>query len=182
MSLYKSFIRYCALVIPLAGTLTADDGTDWPAFRGPGGRGVAEGFPVRGRWNADDQTGDRDGVLWRREVPGLGHSSPTVFGDKIFLATAIATAGEPPLKVGSGGEPTAADDNGEQSWVVLCYDKRTGDEIWRHTARQGTPRATRHAKATHANTSLAIDDEHVVAFFGSEGLYCCTPDGELLWQ
>jgi hypothetical protein len=57
-----------------------------------------------------------------------------VFGDRIFLATAIAEEGEAPLKLGAGGEPTAADDNGEQSWVVLCYNKLTGAELWRETA------------------------------------------------
>lgn len=169
------------LGLPWAALL-ADDGTNWPAFRGAGGRGIASGFPVRTAWNADAQTGENVGVLWRTDVPGLGHSSPTVFGDKLFLATAVASHGQAPLKVGAGGEPTAADDNGEQSWVVLCYNKFTGQEMWRKTARTGVPRATRHAKATHANTSVVVDGKHVVAFFGSEGLYCYDLAGELLWQ
>ena len=156
--------------------------TNWPSFRGPGGRGVAEGFAVRASWNVDPGKGDLSGVLWKQELPGLGHSSPTIFGDRLFLATAIAANGPAPLKVGSGGESTAADDNGEQSWVVLCFDKGSGKELWRRTARQGVPRTTRHAKATHANTSVAVDGERVVAFFGSEGLHCYSLDGELLWQ
>ncbi len=165
--------------LPLCG---AEVEQDWLSFRGPGARGVADGFPVRSEWNADSTTGPIEGVLWRTDVPGLGHSSPVVRGNRIFLTTAIASDGEAPLQVGRGGQPTAADDNGEQSWVVLCYDKHTGDELWRRVASQGRPRATRHAKATHANTSVAIEGDHVVAFFGSEGLYCFDLDGKLEWS
>jgi outer membrane protein assembly factor BamB len=162
--------------------LEAEEGTDWPSFRGPEGGGVADGFPTRSIWNADETAGEIAGVLWRTAVPGLGHSSPVVRGDRIFLATAIASDGKAPLKVGRGGKPDAADDNGEQSWVVLCYDKRTGDELWRKTAHRGPPRATRHAKATHANTSVTIQGSRIVAFFGSEGLYCYDLDGNLQWS
>jgi outer membrane protein assembly factor BamB len=159
-----------------------DDAGDWPSFRGPGGGGVADGFPVRSVWNADVTAGVIDGILWRTDVPGLGHSSPVVSGNRIFLATAIASDGKAPLKVGRGGRPDAADDNGEQSWVVLCYDKLTGDELWRKTAHHGKPHVTRHAKATHANTSVAAEGGHVVAFFGSEGLHCYDLDGKLEWS
>jgi outer membrane protein assembly factor BamB len=160
----------------------ADDGTDWPIFRGPGHAGVADGFAVRSVWNADAQAGDIAGILWQTEVPGLSHSSPVVVGNRIFLATAIASEGKAPLKVGRGGRPDAADDNGEQSWVVLCYNKLTGAELWRKTAHQGRPRATRHVKATHANTSVCVSDDNVLAFFGSEGLHCYDLDGKLKWR
>ena len=155
---------------------------DWPSFRGIGARGVAEQHHVRTEWNADESAGDISGVLWSVQVPGLGHSSPVVVGDRIFLATAVAADGKAPLAVGKGGQPNAADDHGEQSWVILCYDRRTGNELWRQTAHQGTPRATRHAKATHANTSVAVDGNSVVAFFGSEGLYCYDLDGRPEWK
>lgn len=163
-------------------SLHAQSTTDWPAFRGSGGRGVAEGFPVRTTWNADPAAGALDGVLWQTEVPGLGHSSPVIFGDQLFLITAIADEGSAELEIAAGGKPTAADDNGRQQWVVLCYDKTSGKELWRQTLRTGEPRATRHAKATHANTSVCVDGRHVVAFLGSEGLYCYDMEGKLLWQ
>jgi len=156
--------------------------SDWPSFRGPGGGGVADGFATPSQWNADATAGELNGVLWRIDVPGLGHSSPVVYGDRIFLATAIASDGKAPLKVGASGRPEAADDNGEQSWVVLCYDRLTGKELWRRTAHRGSPRATRHAKATHANTTVVVDGSHVVVFFGSEGLYCYDLDGNLKWS
>ncbi|MFT5301865.1 MAG: outer membrane protein assembly factor BamB [Mariniblastus sp.] len=170
---------------PMAATNNAvaanDETTNWDSFRGNGGRGVADGFPIRTHWNADNDQ-KLDGVLWQTEVPGLGHSSPVVFGDKLFLVTAVSSEGNSPLKIESGGKPTAADDNGEQSWMVLCYHKTTGQELWRRTAQKGKPRATRHAKATHANTSVCVDGKHVLVFLGSEGLHCFDMDGESLWS
>ena len=186
MSLHRrAFLLIVCLAFPLA-TVGAEEGpesgSDWPSFRGLGGRGIADGFPVRSHWNAAPSTGEIEGLLWQTEVPGLGHSSPVVVGNRVFLATAIASDGTAPLKVGRGGKPDAADDNGEQRWVVLCYDRLTGEERWRKTAHQGRPRATRHAKATHANTSVAVEGNHLVAFFGSEGLYCYDLDGNLEWS
>jgi len=158
------------------------NGQDWPSFRGIRGNGVADGFQIRTQWNADPASGKLSGILWQQKVPGLGHSSPVIAGNKLFITTAISTNGKSPLVVGAGGRPEAADDHGEQSWVVLCFDKRTGNELWRQTARKGRPRATRHAKATHANTSVTVEGDRVVAFFGSEGLYCFDLDGNLDWK
>ena len=84
--------------------------------------------------------------------------------------------------LGAGGQPTAADDAREHRWVIFCYDKFTGKELWRKTAHKGSPRATRHVKATQANTSLALDGKNLIAFFGSEGLYCYDLDGNLKWS
>ena len=162
--------------------------TDWPSFRGAGARGVAEGYPIRTKWNADPASsddlpaGETNGVLWQTKVPGLGHASPVISGDKVFLLTAIASAGDVPLQTKRGGNVKAADDNGEQEWLVLCYDKNNGKELWRKTVRKSKPRASRHPKATHANTSVCVDGKHVIAFLGSEGIYCYDMAGELLWK
>lgn len=159
---------------------TAAPADNWPGFRGSGARGISVGHQTAVQWNVDDQ--DDAAIKWRVQVPGLGHSSPTIFGDRVFVATAIASSGDAPLQVGRGGNTAAANDNDEQSWVVLCYDKHTGRELWRKTAKRGIPRATRHTKATHANTTIAANTNRIVAFFGSEGLYCFNHDGELLWE
>ena len=156
--------------------------TDWNSFRGSGSRGIADGFPVSTKWNADRTAGDIDGVLWSARVPGLGHSSPVISGNRLFLTTAIAEETGAPLKIGRGGGRDAADDNGGQAWLVMCYDRRTGAELWRKTAHQGRPRATRHGKATHANSSVAITGDNVVAFFGSEGIHCYGLDGKHKWS
>ncbi len=171
----------CGLLVQTE-QLYAQSTINWPAFRGLHGQGVAQGFPVCTTWNADPSAGTMDGVLWQTVVPGLGHSSPVIFGHRLFLITAISDEGTAELQITAGGKPTAADDNGGQQWIILCYDKTSGKELWRQTARTGQPRATRHAKATHANTTVCVDGKHVVAFLGSEGLYCYDMDGTLLWS
>ncbi len=182
MNLVQPMPLLLACVSLAVTTFAADDPQNWPAFRGPGATGVAEGYALPTSWNADPADPDTQGVLWRTAVPGLGHSSPVVWGDRIFLCTAITKNGEASLMLGAGGRPTAADGSQEHRWVVLCYDKSTGKELWRKTAHKGTPRTTRHVKATQANTSLAVDGKHVVAFFGSEGLHCYDLDGHLQWS
>lgn len=156
--------------------------TDWPSFRGAGAKGVAEGYRLPVSWNADADQGEIHGMLWSRSVPGLGHSSPVVSGNQVIIATAIAEAGDAPLQIGRGGRPDAADDNGVQSWVLISFDKKTGNELWRSEVYRGVPRATRHAKATHANTSVAVQGDRVVAFFGSEGLHCFDLQGKRIWS
>lgn len=165
--------------LPLAGL---DDARGWPSFRGPHGTGVSTGQPLLSSWNADPTAGPNVGVRWKSPVPGLGHSSPIVIAGRVYVCTAVKKTGKAPLKLGLGGEPTAAQDSDEQDFVVLAYDAEDGREIWRRTARAGRPRATRHEKATHANTTLATDGSRLVAFFGSEGLYCYDLAGTLLWS
>jgi outer membrane protein assembly factor BamB len=165
--------------IPIA---TQADGRDWPSFRGPHGKGVSTGHPLPTSWNADPAAGPVTGIRWKSPVPGLGHSSPVIVDGRIYVATAVRKTGKAPLKLGVGGESTAADDSEEQAFVVLAYDAGTGREVWRRTAREGQPRTTRHQKATHANTTLATDGSRLVAFFGSEGLYCYDLAGRLLWS
>ncbi len=160
--------------------LAADEKTDWPGFRGSDARGVADGYVAPLQWDANDAADSS--ILWKSVVPGLGHSSPVVFGDKIFLATAISVDGKADLQLGRSGNIQAAEGDGQQTWAILCYNKKTGKQLWRRDAHTGTPRVTRHAKATHANTTVAVDNRHVVAFFGSEGIYCYDHDGHMLWQ
>lgn len=174
--------RAMMLFMLFVTALQTSNGQDWPSFRGIRGSGVADGFPIRTQWDADPSSDKLSGISWQQKLPGLGHSSPVITGNKIFVTTAIASSGKSPLVVGAGGRPEAADDQGEQSWVLLCFDKQTGNELWRQTAKKGRPRATRHAKATHANASVTVEGDRVVAFFGSEGLYCFDLDGKLKWK
>ena len=139
---------------------------------------MADGHSTRAEWDLESSAG----VKWRTLVPGLGHSSPVVWGERLYLLSAVRPGERAPLQIGRSGASDSADDNGEQDWVVLCYDTASGRELWRRTAYHGKPRATRHQKATHANTTAATDGERLVAFFGSEGLYCYDLDGSLLWK
>lgn len=152
---------------------------DWPSFRGPNGRGVGTGSPPL-TWNVE--TGEN--VKWKTEIPGLAHSSPIIWGDRIYLTTSIPTeAGEPTLDTGwIGGSGESAKDTGEWAWKLICLDKATGRTVWEQTAHTGVPTFKRHLKASHANCTPATDGTHVVAFFASEGLYCYSAGGELLWK
>lgn len=156
---------------------------DWPAFRGGGRAGVAGGDTLPAIWNADPEAGKLARVKWKSPVPGLGHSSPIAAEGRIYVCSAVREAsGKAPLDLKVGGARTAAEDNEEQNWMVLCYDPANGKELWRNTAKSAKPRATRHAIATHANTTLASNGKQLVAFFGSEGLYCYDLSGKLLWS
>lgn len=172
-----------SLLLLLSNSIASADETahtDWPAFRGVGAKGIADGFDTAVRWDATNP--DDKSILWKSAVPGLGHSCPTVVGNRIFVATAVSDGEEIQLQIGRSGNTDAAEDKGEQSWVVLCYDKLSGKELWRQTAHTGIPKATRHAKASHANTTVAVDGDNVVAFFGSEGLFCYDLSGKLKWK
>jgi outer membrane protein assembly factor BamB len=153
--------------------------SNWPMFRGASHLGVTADPPPPVSWNADAEAGPLKNVLWKTPIPGLGHSSPILWQGTLYLATAVRSAGEAPLKLGLYGAGDSADDRGEQSWGI---DGGSGRVIWRETARKAAPRVQRHTKATHANTTLATDGRRLVAFFGSEGLYCYSLKGDLLWS
>lgn len=150
----------------------------WPSFRGPAASGVADGFPLPRTWDVDG----KQNVLWKTPIPGLGHSSPVVWGDRVFVTSAVGGAGDAGLKVGLYGDIGPASDNGVQEWCVFCLDRRDGRLLWKQVAHRGAPKVQRHTKATHANATVATDGRHVLSFFGSEGLYCHDMGGKLLWK
>ena len=151
---------------------------DWPQFRGIAAGGVAEGFSLPEKWNAADGTN----ILWKTPIPGLGLSSPIVWGDDIFLSTSISGKTDASLKVGYYGDITPVQDDTSHEWRVYALDKKTGQVKWQQTAYKGVPKIKRHMKNSHANSTLATDGERVVAFFGSEGLYAYDMKGTLLWK
>jgi outer membrane protein assembly factor BamB len=124
----------------------------------------------------------KENVLWKTPIPGLGHSCPVVWGNKIFLTSAISVAKKAPLKVGLYGDIASADDNGEQKWMVYCVDRKSGKILWERLAHQGIPKTPRHTKATHCNATAATDGKRLVVCFGSEGLYCYDLNGKPLWK
>ena len=153
-------------------------GVDWPQFRGINASGIAEGFSLPITWNAADGTN----VVWKTPVPGLGLSSPIVWGDDLFISTSISGKAGANLKVGLYGDIASVQDDTPHEWRVYALDKRTGAIKWQRTAYKGVPKVKRHTKSSHANSTLATDGERIIAFFGSEGLYAYDMQGTLLWQ
>ncbi len=150
----------------------------WPQFRGSHAQGIAFDQDLPLDWDVDQGTN----IRWKVPIPGLGHSSPAVWGDRIFVTTAVGEGKEPYLRVGRYGE---SPDNPEEfihHYRVYCLNRKSGDIIWEKTAYSGKPKVSRHIKSSHANCSPATDGKHVVVFFGSEGLYCYDMNGALIWK
>jgi outer membrane protein assembly factor BamB len=150
----------------------------WPGFRGPSASGVSVGRRPPDTWNVP--TGKN--IAWKIAVPGLAHSSPIVSGDRIFVTSAISSRPDATFKPGLYGEGTASEDRTPQRWVVIAIDRSSGKIVWQRTAYEGVPREKRHIKATYANATPVTDGRHVVAFFGSQGLYAFDVNGTLLWR
>ncbi len=171
-------MKYTIFLLPamaLAGNI------NWPAFRGPDASGVGDGKAPTS-WNADASAGALRNIKWSTPIPGLAHSSLAIWGNKVFVTTAVSAAGKAPLKVGLYGDGDPADDNGEQSWMLYCLDKSTGKILWQRVATKSLPKTKRHTKATHANATPVTDGKRVVVFFGSQGVYSYDLDGKLLWS
>jgi outer membrane protein assembly factor BamB len=161
----------------LAARERARPSQNWPSFRGSNASGIAEGYATPTTWDVETAKN----VRWKTPIPGLGHSSPIVWGNRIFVTSAMSSEAKPPLKVGLYGDVTPVQEDQVHHWKLFCLDKRTGRILWERTAHSGVPKIQRHPKSTHANSTPATDGTHVVAFFGSEGLYCYDLQGKLLW-
>ncbi len=149
----------------------------WPQFRGPGASGVAEGSKLPTTWSVEG----KKNLLFKTPLPGLGHSSPIVWGEKVFVTTALSASNNT-LKVGLYGDIAPVADTSEHEWRLYCLHKRTGKILWQQTACKGVPKIARHTKSTQASATMATDGKRVLAFFGSEGLYCYDLAGKLLWK
>jgi outer membrane protein assembly factor BamB len=151
---------------------------NWPSFRGRFALGVADGQNLPDRWDGEKGTA----IRWRTRIPGLGHSSPIVWGDRILVTTAVSSRSHASFKPGLYGDGTASDDRSVHQWKVYCLDKRSGRVQWEQKAAEGVPIDKRHIKSTYANSTPATDGRYIVAFFGSQGLHCYDMKGRLVWQ
>jgi outer membrane protein assembly factor BamB len=105
-----------------------------------------------------------------------------VWGDTVFISTAISGKADAGLRVGYYGDIQSVPDDTEHEWRVYALDKKTGAIKWQHSPYRGVPKIKRHMKNSHANSTLATDGERLIAFFGSEGLYAYDLKGTLLWK
>ena len=158
--------------------VTASGQGNWPQFRGPSATGVLEGGPAPATWNAEKATNLR----WKTEIPGLGHSSPVAWGNRIFVTTAVSSNPKPETRFGLYGDVAPVKDDPKHVWKVYALDSSTGKIVWERIASEGIPKVKRHPKSTHADSTPATDGKYLVALFGSEGLYCYDLKGKLLWK
>ncbi len=171
------FFRFtlCLLTIVITSSsfVSADN---WPQFRGPGARGVADGANLPETWSTSEN------VAWKAEVPGRGWSSPVVWGDRIFLTTCINTGETEEAKKGLyfGGNREDAPTTVHE-WKVLCLALDSGELMWEHTVHKGVPEKSLHIKNSYASETPVTDGEHLYASFGNVGLFCFDLSGEEVW-
>jgi len=151
---------------------------NWPQFRGAGASGVSDGSTLPDKWNVE--TGEN--VLWKTAIPGLSHASPVIWGNKVFVSTAISSNPKPYFRSGLYGDVDSDTDLTKHTWKLYCLDKKTGKVVWERVAAEGIPKTKRHIKSTFANSTPVTDGKNVVALFGSEGLFCFDLDGKLIWK
>jgi outer membrane protein assembly factor BamB len=150
----------------------------WPSFRGPLASGVADGQTLPDTWDAPKG----QNILWRTPIAGLAHSSPVIWGDTVFVTTAVSSRGTATFKPGLYGDGDASEDRSPQQWKLIALDKRTGAIRWEKLAAEGEPQDKRHIKSTYASGSPATNGQVVVATFGSMGAHAFDMAGNRLWQ
>jgi outer membrane protein assembly factor BamB len=174
-----NLIRTFALIASfhLAAHPVAAVTANWPQFRGSQANGLSDD-PVPITWNVESG----ENVLWQTAVPGLGHASPIVWEDRVYVATAVKASGKAELKIGLYGSGKSYTEKEPHQWRLLCFDRQSGKTLWDKLGHEAVPRQERHTKATHCNSTPATDGRRIVAIFGSEGLFCFDMTGERLWH
>jgi outer membrane protein assembly factor BamB len=177
-------LAFCALAFVIASAGLSGQGaaprpgTDWPSFRGHRATGIAEGFRLPAAWDVAAGTG----IRWKTPLEGLGHASPVIWRDRIYLTTSISGKTDAALRPGYYGNIDSVADDTVHTWKLVALDKKTGKVAFERTMLTGVPKIKRHLKSTHANTTLATDGTHLVAMLGSEGLHVFDMQGRVLWK
>jgi outer membrane protein assembly factor BamB len=150
---------------------------EWPQYLGLEGRGINDSKPLPTNWNTE--TGEN--ILWKTAIPGLANSSPILWGDKVFVTTALME-GKPELEVSLYLRRTQIADWSSQQWRLLALDSRTGEVLWNKPGYEGFPKIKRYPRSTLCNPTPATDGKYIVAIFASNGLICFNMEGKPLWE
>jgi outer membrane protein assembly factor BamB len=166
------FPRLVMLSVALISATTLP-GAHWPKFRGPNANGVISDGKVPVTWSSDEN------IRWKVSVPGRGWSSPVVWGDKVFLTTAVLKT--PGQTAGSRRQDRISTDD-LFSWEVYCLNRMDGSVVWKTVALEGHPRIPAHTGNTYASETPVTDGERLYVYFGMMGLFCYDLDGALVWK
>ncbi|MFZ4985267.1 MAG: PQQ-binding-like beta-propeller repeat protein [Blastocatellia bacterium] len=175
MTAKATFLLIITVVLAVPAAVVATD--HWPQFRGPGATGVVEDPRLPDTWSATEN------IAWKTPVPGLGWSSPIVWGDRIFLTSVVKQGStEAPRKgLYFGGERYDLSKE-DHRWMVYALDFRTGRIVWEREAFRGLVRASRHLKNSYASETPVTDGRYLYAYFGNLGLFCYDLKGTLVWK
>jgi outer membrane protein assembly factor BamB len=170
----RVFAVIAAIVAFLAPGVYAQG--NWPGFRGPSA-GVVEDGILPDTWSATEN------VVWKTEIPGRAWSSPIVWGERIFLTSAVSEGEAEMPKKGLylGGNREKPSDKAHR-WMVYCIDLGNGKILWEQVAHKAVPRHSLHIKNTYASETPITDGQRVYAYFGNVGLYCYDVNGKPLWS
>ena len=152
---------------------------NWSQWRGPYATGVALHGDPPVKWS------ESENIRWKAAIPGRGSSSPIVWGDRLFITTAVPLEGEgtePAPQSSSEGRPRSNEPTGKYAFILYAFDRQDGKILWEKTLREERPHEGTHQTGTWASNSAVTDGQHVYAYFGSRGLYCLDMDGNLIWE
>ncbi|MEO8681031.1 MAG: PQQ-binding-like beta-propeller repeat protein [Vicinamibacterales bacterium] len=161
--------------VPLHGQPVANDAERyWAQWRGPFMTGVSKSARPPTEWS------ETKNVKWKVEIPGRGSGSPIVWGNRLYLLTAVPVGVEGPAQhQPRGGLPR----RGVHQYKVMAIDRQTGKTVWERVAREEEPHEASHQdNGTWASSSAITDGTMVIAYFESRGLYAYDMNGTLLWQ
>ncbi len=181
MRRFPVFFLCLAGLVAASAALGQDAGparSPWPSFRGPAASGVADGERAPTEWNAE--TGHN--IAWSVEVPGLGHSSPVVWGNRIFVTSAVSDDPDPVFRYGTDGRIDRRTDRERNRWFVHAVDRDAGAFLWSREVTAGVPVIQRHPKNSYASATPATDGEVVVVLVATGGLSAFDIDGNLQWE
>src|ERR1700676_2770907 len=147
-------MRFATIAFALLVAAAAVYAEEWPSWRGPRGDGTSTEAAIPLKFNGTD---NGENLRWKTEIPGKGHSSPVVWGERVFVTSAVPAAGEATLKVGLYGDIKPVEGEGPQTFNVYCLDRKSGKILWQRAAASGQPKIKRHPKSTHANPTPATD-------------------------
>ncbi len=179
----------CFILLALVGTAfisnfsisSAPDPAHWPQWRGPFFNGMA-------RTAAPTDFSATKNVKWKVAIGGRGFSTPVIWGDKMFLTTAIPTTPLPPSEDatggrGGGGGSFGSGNGKEHKFIALCLDRKTGKTLWERVVKTATPHeGYHHQYGSFASNAAVTDGQYVYFSFGSRGIYCFDLDGKLIWE
>jgi outer membrane protein assembly factor BamB len=149
----------------------------WGQWRGPLATGTAPKAIPPIKWDA------KTNIRWKARIPGVGHSSPIVWGDQVFLTTAEAVGKKLAVPKQPPGAHNNIDPDRKMKFQVIAIDRKDGTIKWRAIVQQTQPHQSTHESSTWASNSPVTDGRHVVAFFGSNGLYCLdAASGRIVWK
>ena len=157
----------------------------WPHWRGPAADGVAPTGKPPLEWSEEKN------IKWKAPIAGAGHSTPIIWGDRVFILTAVpgqsapvAAPATPPPAEGQrgGGRGRGEAPTTEYSFDLVCLDRNTGQELWRKNCRKEVPHEGHHQTNTYASGSPVTDGKHVWVHYGSRGVFCFTVEGQLVWE